>query len=159
MLVGRIFRYTSQDIKLGGTMPYKEIEYLSASDIGYKDGRLDTIVISIRNSHTEPARIKDGFKDVLYLEFDNVEHLSHRGLRFSKSHAEEIFAFVAKHEEAASRILVNCLAGESRSAAVALYLSEKYTLPLAFPDNPLIWVYHVLERTEELTQRRQALQQ
>lgn len=136
-------------------MPYNRIEYMGASAVAHEEGRLDTIVISIRGSRSEPARIQPGFRDVLYLEFDNVESLSSRYLRFSRAQAEEILAFVAKHEAEASRILINCMAGESRSAAVACYLSEAYQVPLqAIPDNPLRWVIHVMHRTVQFSKLR-----
>jgi predicted protein tyrosine phosphatase len=140
-------------------MPFQEIDFISQSEMHYiHKGRDDTIVISIRNSgrDSEPARVAAGFKDVLYMAFDNNRHLSHHEVRFSLKHAEEILDYVAKYEGQATRILVNCLAGESRSAAVASYLSEKYGVPLAADrslDHRSEWVHHVLEVTDERRQR------
>jgi predicted protein tyrosine phosphatase len=112
-------------------MPYNKVEFVSASAVSRIAGRADTIVISIRSSGTTPAHIKSGFKDVLYLEFDNIQFPKEGSIVFSEAHAEQILAFVDKHEASASRILVNCGAGESRSAAVAFYLAQiKYELPL-----------------------------
>ena len=131
-------------------MTYQKIDFLSQSAIHYEEGCPDTIVISIRNSRSEPARIRDGFKAVLFMEFDNVEHLTHRDIRFSLRHAEEIFAFVAEHEATASRILVNCMAGETRSAAVAMHLAKKYALPLKRSTKEHSkWVLRVLDQVAE----------
>jgi predicted protein tyrosine phosphatase len=136
-------------------MPYTEIDFVSASDISYMDGRADTVVISIRNPKSEPARIRDGFRDVLHLEFDNVERPAPGCVLFMEAHATEILAFVEKHEGAASRILVNCGAGESRSAAVAFYLSMKYDYDLEEKRDlgfMLHWVVHILDCTDERRQ-------
>lgn len=140
-------------------MPYQEIDFISQSEMHYiREGRDDTIVISIRNSgkDSEPARVAPGFKDVLFMAFDGNRHLSHHEIRFSLKHAEEILDFVAKHEGTATRILVNCLAGETRSAGVAFYLSQKYGVALS-EDRSLEfmsdWVVHVLESTEDRRER------
>lgn len=140
-------------------MAYQEIDFISQSEMHYiREGRDDTIVISIRNSgkDSEPARVAPGFKDVLFLAFDGNTHLNHYEIRFSQKHAEQILDFVAKHEGQASHILVNCLAGETRSAGVACFLSDKYSVALA--DGRSLkamseWVYHVLEVTDERRQR------
>jgi hypothetical protein len=136
-------------------MPYQHIDYLSQRAIAGQPGRDDTIVISICSPGTRRAHLEDGFRAVLYLEFDNTEHLSGRLVRFSRAHAEAILAFVEQHEAAASRILVNCMMGESRSAGVACYLSEKYQVPLARPpEHPLRWVIHALNRTAQFAALR-----
>jgi predicted protein tyrosine phosphatase len=144
-------------------MPYQEIDFISQSEMHYiRSGREDTIVISIRNSgrDSEPARVAPGFKDVLYMAFDNNRHLNHHEVRFSLKAAEEILDFVAKYEGKATRILVNCLAGETRSAAVAYYLSGKYKVALSEHRSLKFmseWVRHVLEVTDERRQRQPAL--
>lgn len=140
-------------------MPYQEIDFISQSEMHYiREGRNDTIVISIRSSgkDSEPARVAPGFKDVLYMAFDGNRHLNHHEIRFSQKHAEEILDFVAKYEGQATRILVNCLAGQTRSAGVAFYLSEKYSVPL--PGDRTLkgmsdWVHHVLESTDDRRDR------
>lgn len=141
-------------------MPYQETDFVSQSEMHYMTaGRDDTIVISIRNSgkDSEPARVAPGFKDVLYLAFDNNQHLNHYEIRFSLKHAEEILDFVEKYEGQATRILVNCLAGETRSAAVAYYLSKMFSAPLPADrslEHMSEWVLHVLERTGERRTRK-----
>jgi predicted protein tyrosine phosphatase len=141
-------------------MPYSEIDFMGQSDAQYLTGRDDTIVISIRDSHSEPARISKGFKDVLFLEFDNTDVLSHRFIRFSLKPAQNLLDFVAKHEGQATRIVVNCMMGESRSAAVARYLAQKYSVELTKSSEKYSdWVFHVLTRVDErgrLAQARQA---
>lgn len=135
-------------------MTYTYVNYMSASDIAFEEGRPDTIVISIRSPGMNPAKVQAGFRDVMYLEFDNVETLSSRHIRFCLDHAQQILDFVAKHEGAASRILVNCMMGESRSAAVAYHLANKFDIELEnYPENPLLWVMHVLRKTEKYAKR------
>lgn len=140
-------------------MSFTSVNFVSASDISFINGQADTIVISIRNSCSEKACVRDGFKDVLFLEFDNITHLTDKpqGIRFSLSHANEVLAFLDKHKDTGSKVLVNCVAGESRSAAVAFYIALTYGLDiddgeLGFMNH---WVVHVLDRAAEQAQRHQ----
>ena len=130
-------------------MPYSKISFMSQQDVGDEDGRDDTIVISITDPGLPRARLQSGFKDVLFLEFDNTESLLRHGQRFSLDNANAVLAFVAKHELTASRIVVNCMMGESRSAAVAKFLAGKYNVALTQPcDKALDWVFRVLFRID-----------
>jgi len=138
-------------------MPYQEIDFVSQSEMHHLEGRADTIVISIRNPQMPPARVAQEFRDTLFLEFDNVEHLSRHAQRFTRAQAKEILDFVAKHDGQATRIVVNCLMGETRSAAVARFLADKYGVSLAKPtDKSSPWVYKVLEHSDEFDTRPKA---
>ena len=130
-------------------MPYTEISFMSYQAVQHEDGRDDTIVISITNPKFLIAKLKPGFKDALFLEFDNTSSLFQHGQRFTLDQADAILSFVAKHEATASRIVVNCMMGESRSAAVAKFLSHKYGVALTQPcDKALDWVSKVLNRVD-----------
>lgn len=131
-------------------MAYQEVVFTSASEVGKLKGRTDTIVISICDPGSDKAPIQDGFKDVLYLAFDNVDGRSGKGVAISEAQANEILAFLDKHEAAADRILVNCVSGESRSAGVAFYMALKYNLEIEDDELGFMnhWVVHVLEKAD-----------
>jgi predicted protein tyrosine phosphatase len=137
-------------------MPYTFIDFVSQSDLHYMDGRDDTIVISIRNPNTEPARVAAAFKDKLFLAFDNISRPEPGRVRFSEEMAAEILAFVAKYDGVASRIIVNCMAGETRSAGVAYFLSEKYAVPLTRESEFVSdYVWFLLDHVDSMAQELQ----
>lgn len=141
-------------------MAYTSIDFVSQSELHYMDGSDDTIVISIRNPHTDPARVAPAFKDKLFLAFDNTDYPSPGLVRFSEAMAEEILAFVTKYEGVASRIVVNCMAGETRSAGVACYLSEKYGVPLTRDTGfRSEYVWFLLDHVDSMAQELQNTKQ
>lgn len=124
---------------------YQKIEFMSRSNIMHKNPEADAVVISIASSNMENAHIKDGFKGVLFMKFDNNQHLSNHEIRFSRSHADEILNFVRQNESEAQTIYVNCIMGESRSAAVAQALADYYHIEMKQKTNLKVnWIYDVL---------------
>jgi len=138
---------------------YQTVEFVSRWTAEARPAQDDTIVISINNSWDDFANLQPGWKDVLALKFDDVDFLSDRYKRFYLGDATEILAFVRKYQDSATRILVHCMAGESRSAAVAKVIAGMYDLP--FPANyekANEWVLSVMERTRYRETRAKALQ-
>jgi len=132
-------------------MPYTDIDFMSERDAENLVGRDDTIVISIRSSYAEPAEISKGFKDVLYLAFDSDYRQRAGEVRFSEAHADQVLDFVERYESSTTRIVVNCGAGECRSAAVAHYLSSKYKVELQrSTDYALMFVCYILGTQDRL---------
>lgn len=87
-----------------------------------------TVVISI-SGPGRPAHLKDGWEDVLHLEFDDVvkPHSAVPDLvLFSQTHVDKVHAFVEKHVEAGKDFVIHCDAGVSRSVAVGMYVNEVY---------------------------------
>ena len=124
---------------------YQKIEFMSRSDIMHKKPESDAVVISIASSNMEDARIQGGFKDILFIKFDNNEHLSNHEIRFSRTHADKILNFVRQNENEAQTIYVNCVMGESRSAAVAQALADYYKIEMKQKSNLKVdWIYDVL---------------
>ena len=134
---------------------YQTVEFVSRSAAVYRDGHADTIVISIHSSFDEPARLQDGWKDKLVLGFDNVEAISHRLVRFGRTDAESVIAFLQKHEQSATHVLVHCDEGTSRSPAIARFVAETYGLPLPAVKTHNRWVYEALGRVFERQQTYQ----
>ena len=126
---------------------YRSVEFVPGWTARAREGRDDTIVISINNSFDPVNELKPGWRDVLVLQFDDVSSLSHNLIRFSRSHAEQVIAFLRRHEQDTAHVLVHCVAGEKRSAAVAKVVAKLYSLE--FPadyDKHHEWVYHVFAR-------------
>ena len=124
---------------------YQKIEFMSRSNIMHKKPEADAVVISIASSKMDDARIQDGFKGVLFMKFDNNEHLSNHEVRFSRSHADEILNFVRQNENEGNTIYVNCVMGESRSAAVAQALANYYNIEMKQKTNLKVdWIFDVL---------------
>jgi predicted protein tyrosine phosphatase len=74
------------------------------------------------------------FVDVLHLEFDDIEfadtHLVD-GVYFTLTHAADVAAFVRKHLDA-SKLVLHCFAGMSRSRSMAAAIAECLSLPYKF---------------------------
>jgi len=86
-----------------------------------------TVMISI-SAPNDPASIKDGWEDVLRLEFDDVVKVRNMPeiVAFNHKHVDAIHEFVEKHAAASKDFAVHCDAGWSRSTAVGMYLNEVY---------------------------------
>lgn len=78
-----------------------------------------TIVISIVTADSDCYAISTSFLDSIQLVFEDNEQ------SFTPSLANSIIDFINKHKNSqCSQIIVHCLMGISRSAAVALFLEE-----------------------------------
>jgi predicted protein tyrosine phosphatase len=85
-----------------------------------------TVMISI-SGPGDPANLKEGWEDVLRLEFHDVvkTHADMPNLKlFGQTHIDAIHEFVEKHVEAGKDFAVHCDAGVSRSVAVGVFLKE-----------------------------------
>ena len=85
------------------------------------------IVISITDSDDAPAKIikGSGFVDALYLEFDDTDPEFSFGCRpMQIGQATVIWNFVQGYLDEVEAVVCHCLAGMSRSPAVALALAE-----------------------------------
>lgn len=87
-----------------------------------------SVLISIHDK-SEPQFVPGaGWADVLYLSFHDMD-VDTLGLdMFSACQARQVLDFAEKHQSCA-QIVVHCQMGQSRSGAVAMYLSEKYGVP------------------------------
>jgi predicted protein tyrosine phosphatase len=85
-----------------------------------------TVMISI-SAPGNPADLKEGWEDVLRLEFDDVVKVPKNmpEIRpFCQTHVDAIHEFVDKHVAASKDFAVHCDAGVSRSVAVGVFLNE-----------------------------------
>jgi predicted protein tyrosine phosphatase len=86
------------------------------------------VLISIHDRSEEPLTPQEGWAAVLVQRFHDTDG-EQLGLEvFSDAQARELLDFVER-EQRCTELVVHCSLGQSRSAAVALYLSEKYGVP------------------------------
>jgi len=89
--------------------------------------RTPYIVVSIADADARPAKLikGSGFIDAIYLHFDDTDpDYSFGRLPMTQEQAEKIWSFVQKNEPNVGTIVCHCLAGMSRSPAVAVALAE-----------------------------------
>ena len=95
-------------------------------------------LISIHDRSEPPLTPQDGWADVLVQRFHDTDGET-MGLEvFSEEQAREVLAFVERHQDC-DELVVHCSLGQSRSAAVAIYLSEKYGVPCFKERVPVTW--------------------
>ena len=109
-------------------MPLKSVAYISRRDAESKQGTADYAIISISEPFSYPAQLSGGWHSVLRLEFHDIEQASWPQTLFSRQDACDIAAFVEQAQDCEG-ILVQCKAGISRSAAIAKWIAEKFSLP------------------------------
>ena len=108
-----------------------EFIVLSREDAESYEPRGKEICISISDPDAPAARVSSRFAAVLRLQFDDViERGEESDILFAEEHAREIRDFVGSWSNA-SRVVVHCHAGVSRSPAVALGLCDNHGLATA----------------------------
>jgi len=110
----------------------KQVLFASQAEAEKLAGLSDWIVISITGPADPPAALKEGWGDILRLSFDDIDFAQDDMRPISAEDATRLVQFVRKYADTVDGVLVHCLAGISRSAAVAKFIAEKYQLP--FPD-------------------------
>jgi predicted protein tyrosine phosphatase len=86
------------------------------------------VLISVHDRSEPPLTPQEGWADVLVHRFHDTDG-DLMGLEvFSEAQARELLAFVERHQDC-PELVVHCSLGQSRSAAIAIYLSEKYDVP------------------------------
>ncbi len=87
-----------------------------------------TVMISI-TAPDKPTDLKEGWEDLLRLEFDDVVKIPQNMpeiVAFNHEHVKAIHEFVEKHAANNKDFAIHCGAGWSRSVAVGMYLNEVY---------------------------------
>lgn len=86
------------------------------------------VLISIHDRSEPPLTPQAGWADVLIQRFHDTDGETSGLEVFSEDQARELLAFVERHQDC-NELVVHCSLGQSRSAGVAIYLSEKYGVP------------------------------
>lgn len=90
------------------------------------------VCISIRSHGATLPALHADWRDVLYLRFNDVQcecQECPRTLGLSRPVAQQIAEFVLRHHESATRIVVHCFVGVSRSVSVAAAIRAWLGLP------------------------------
>lgn len=96
----------------------------------------NSVLVSIHDCDEEPLQPQDGWAEVLWLRFHDTDG-EQSGLEvFSAQQAEQILELAKRHADA-SELIVHCQMGQSRSAAIALFLSEHLSLPCFKEQTPV----------------------
>ena len=97
----------------------------------------DVGMISITDAGDSKAFLRKGWGALLRQRFDDIDYNPSRcygEARFyipmSADQAQELLEWVKQNEEKLTGIVVHCEHGQSRSAAVAKFLQERYGLPV-----------------------------
>jgi predicted protein tyrosine phosphatase len=123
-------------------MPLQTVLFCSQSAAQKRTPWANWSIISITAACSYPANLKEGWKRVLRLEFDDVDRDEEPYILFSEQQARDIIEFVATAQKNGTEgILVHCHAGISRSAAVARWIADTYRLP--FPASYCLYNKHV----------------
>lgn len=114
------------------------------------------VLISIHDKSEPELSPQAGWGAVLYQRFHDTDGQCMGLELFTPDHANAILTFTDQHSQC-DELVVHCQMGQSRSAAVALYLSEKYNVPCYKVGTRVDWssikmynrlVYRVLHRVD-----------
>ncbi|MDE1941767.1 MAG: dual specificity protein phosphatase family protein [Betaproteobacteria bacterium] len=109
--------------------PLADVVFMGRIEAEAEPAKSDWVVISLSERDAEPAKLREGWRDILRLEFHDIDGPQEPYDLFSDDQAREIIRFVNAHAPSVRGILVHCKAGISRSAAVAKWIAESYGLP------------------------------
>lgn len=102
----------------------KSIIFISQADAEKYQPSAEEVLISVITPIFTPPVFQTGWKDILQLCFNDVtsNDLFKDAVLFSEEDANNVVAFANKHADC--EILVHCLAGISRSSAIALAIAK-----------------------------------
>lgn len=106
-----------------------QIDFMSLVQLERSTGRPDWAVISITDSDQSAALIPTGYGHSLKLSFDDLDtdaiHQGSTGVPFEQEDAQIVWGFIKKigQDPTTHGLIVQCEAGRSRSAAIAIFAS------------------------------------
>jgi len=102
----------------------QRVIFLSRSQAQAHRPSKPSVLISISDLEDKRLVPQAGWRDVLHLSFDDADVAGSGVTLMNREQARSILAFVSKHRADCEELVVHCLAGQSRSAAVALFCAE-----------------------------------
>lgn len=139
----------------------KQVRFLSRRATADLQPQPGAVLISIHDRSEPPLTPRAGWAAVLVQRFHDTDG-SLMGLEvFSNDQAREVLAFAQQHQ-GCPELTIHCQQGSSRSAALALFLSEKYGVPCYQEKTPVTratWNFYnrmVYERTKMVDTSEQA---
>jgi predicted protein tyrosine phosphatase len=85
-------------------------------------------VVSITEPGFGPAPLQPGWRDVLRLSFHDVDAAVDGYLLFTEAQADALIDWLTAASARVDGIVVHCVAGISRSAAVAKFVADRYAV-------------------------------
>lgn len=108
----------------------KRVEFFPEHVLVRYPGNPFTGVISITEPHRIARIAEDAWGALLRLAFHDIDNPIQGYTPFNSKMAQRVFRWLTTYETKLEAIYVHCSLGISRSAAVALFLSERYKLPI-----------------------------
>lgn len=102
----------------------QKVTFLSRSQAQAFRPTTHSALISISDRRDEPLQPQPGWRDVLHLSFDDADVAATGVELMTEQQARDVLAFVRRNRDDCAELVVHCLAGQSRSAAVALFCAE-----------------------------------
>lgn len=99
------------------------IKFMSRMDAMFYQPKTKAVLISIHDESETELQPNGKFEDILWLKFHDTDSRDGVLTAFSDEHAKWICSFLKKHKDI-DEVVVHCTMGVSRSAAVAIFLSE-----------------------------------
>lgn len=118
------------------------------------------IIVSISDSNSEPAKLVkgSGFLDAIYVHFDDTDPEYSFGKKpLTLKQAKTIWKFVQANRDRAGTIVCHCLAGMSRSPAMALALAEAFEEETSHFTDTYNYNQHVYQTMKQAIQEEQSL--
>lgn len=124
-------------------MPLQRIVFVPRAVAQYlpSDGRA---LISVHDPEDGPMQARAPWEHRLTLAFQDADTGQYQ--LFSREQAEAVLRFADKVAPLVDELVVHCLLGQSRSGAIALYLAEKYQVPVFKQDLPVDASYALYNR-------------
>jgi len=89
-------------------------------------------MISITGTGEARVVLKKGWRHVLRVTFDDIEKTQFGLKLFSDKEADKVIDFLDKIEGKVDHVVIHCRFGQSRSPAIARYISQRYDLSNGF---------------------------
>jgi len=103
-------------------------------------------MISITGTGEGRVVLKRGWRHVLRVTFDDIEKTQFGLKLFSDKDADKVIDFIDRIEGKVDHVVIHCRFGQSRSPAIARYISQRYDLSNGF-GNHMTFNRHVFATT------------
>lgn len=95
-----------------------------------------SVLISVSDELDGPLSPEPGWEQILRLQFDDKDQAGENVVLFDAAMAQKVLAFVHANEQL-DTLVVHCLMGQSRSAAIALFIAELLGVPCFKNNRPV----------------------
>jgi len=126
------------------TISIKEVSAISIQSARRRIPQPREAVISVIGTGESRARLKKGWAHVLRLVFDDGEVPFFNRRLFTEEDADKVIDFLDKVEGEVDHVVVHCTHGQSRSPAIARYITQRYDLSNGFGKHPT-FSHHVFK--------------